>query len=180
MELDTNGTKSHHGDNKNCRNDRNTFIFSLSSDILNKARAYTLSNWESITPSAQDMVYAGWWFTNIADRVICLYCDAMFHKWQETDMPYEIHSLKSPQCFFVRAAEQKSRSDSQQATMPSLTMNHALDGQSIVGALHADYAAIFQRTKTFQCWPKDRRRSLPSVESFAEAGFFYTGSIYLC
>lgn len=162
----------------------NPFIFSLSTEALDKARTYTLSNWPSITPSAQDMCYAGWWYTNIADRVICIHCDAMFHSWNETDRPYEIHRLKSPQCFFIRATEQRGTNNAtRQTNLPIPTANDTPNGpgmlQTIVGAVHADYAAIFRRSQTFHNWPEKQASSLPSIESFVDAGFFYTGSIYL-
>lgn len=151
------------------------FISSLSTDMIDKAREYTLSNWPSITPSAQDMAYAGWWYTNIADRVICIHCDAMFHNWNETDVPYEIHRLKSPQCFYVRKTEQNTINIHRQVPVHTATTTEVPNGQAIVGAVHAEYAAVFRRRETFQTLPEEQRCSLPSSDSFADAGFFYTG-----
>ncbi|CAF0976949.1 unnamed protein product, partial [Rotaria sordida] len=153
----------------------NPFVFSLSTETMDKARTYTLSNWPSITPSAQEMTYAGWWYTNIADRVICIHCDAMFHNWNETDRPYEIHRLKSPQCFFVRSNEQKGINNQRQVPVPIPATNDVPNSQTIVGAVHADYAAVFRRHQTFENWPATEQTALPSIESFVDAGFFYTG-----
>jgi baculoviral IAP repeat-containing protein 7/8 len=49
------------------------------------------------------------------------------------------------------------------------------NGQTIVGAVHAEYSLVFRRHQTFQNWPEAEQSVLPSIESFVEAGFFYTG-----
>jgi len=160
----------------------NKFFNFLSTEIIDKARTYTFSNWPAITPSAQEMAYAGWWYTNIADRVICIHCDTMFHNWSETDRPYEIHRLKSPRCFYVRIKEEKGTSNTnnqRQVPVLSPTINEVPNGQTIVGAVHAEYSLVFRRHQTFQNWPEAEQSSYPSIDSFVEAGFFYTGSNYL-
>ncbi|CAF0794077.1 unnamed protein product [Rotaria sp. Silwood1] len=161
--------------NTNNKGTENPFIFSLSTETMDRARTYTLSNWPSITPSAQEMTYAGWWYTNIADRVICIHCDTMFHNWNDTDRPYEVHRLKSPQCFFVRSNEQKATNNQRQLPVPIPATNAVPNGQTIVGAVHAEYAAVFRRHQTFHNWPEAQQASLPSIETFVDAGFFYTG-----
>jgi baculoviral IAP repeat-containing protein 2/3 len=156
----------------------NKFFNFLSTDTIDKARTYTFSNWPSITPSAQEMALAGWWYTNIADRVMCIHCDTMFHNWSETDSPYEIHRLKSPRCFYVRMKEEKgtnNNNNQRQLPVPNPTINEVPNGQTIVGAVHAEYSLVFRRHQTFQNWPETEQSSYPSIESFVEAGFFYTG-----
>jgi len=175
VNSDYRGYMDHGGGDTNNRATENLFINLLSSETVDQARTYTCSNWPSITPSAQDMAVAGWWYTNIADRVICIHCDTMFHNWTETDRPYEIHCLKSPRCFFVRATEKKAASGQRQLPVANTTINDVPNGQAIVGAVHAEYALVFRRHQTFQNWPEAERSSLPSVDSFVEAGFFYTG-----
>jgi hypothetical protein len=153
------------------------FFNFLSTELVDRARTYTFSNWPSITPSAQEMSLAGWWYTNIADRVICIHCDTMFHNWNETDRPYEIHRLKSPRCFYVRLLEQKGtvNTDQRQASASNPTIVEVPHGQTIVGAVHAEYASIIRRRQTFENWPEAEQSSLPSIDSFIDAGFFYTG-----
>jgi hypothetical protein len=179
--LDEKSFKDHGGGGgeTNNRSREIHFIYSLSTETVDKARTYTFSNWPSITPSAQEMSYAGWWYTNIADRVICIHCDAMFHNWSETDRPYEIHRLKSPRCFYIRINENKIINTERQLPAPNPTINEVPNGQTIVGAVHADYSLVFRRHQTFQNWPEAEPSTLPSVESFVDAGFFYTGSIDL-
>jgi hypothetical protein len=160
---------------------RETKFFNfLSTEIVDRARTYTFSNWPSITPSAQEMTLAGWWYTNIADRVICIHCDTMFHNWNETDRPYEIHRLKSPRCFYVRMIEEKGTVNNNQrqvsASNPSIV--EVPHGQTIVGAVHAEYSLVFRRRQTFENWPEAEQSSLPSIDSFVEAGFFYTSKYH--
>mgnify|MGYP001033277414 CR=1 FL=1 len=155
------------------------FISILTSEILDRARTYTFSNWPSITPSAQDMACAGWWYTNISDRVICIHCDTMFHSWTENDKPYDIHRLKSPRCYYVRMKEetQPNQITPNQPPIPeaNTTLTQRPNGQSIVGAIHANYAQIFNRRDTFKSWPEREPDQYPPIDSFVEAGFFYTG-----
>ncbi|CAF0969056.1 unnamed protein product [Adineta ricciae] len=154
----------------------NLFIISLSTEIVDRARAYTFLNWPSITPSAQEMAYAGWWYTNITDRVICIHCDAMFHNWSETDRPYEVHRLRSPRCYYIRMNESKQpTSNLPPIPVANQTINDTPNGQSIVGAIHAEYALVVRRHQTFDKWPGNGDTPLPSIESFVDAGFFYTG-----
>jgi hypothetical protein len=162
------------GDTVN-RKEEYLFIDSLSSETIDRARTYTFTNWPTITPSTQEMTIAGWWYTNIADRVICIHCDTMFHNWSETDRPYDIHRLKSPRCLFVRTTEKKAATSQRLVPVANATINDVPNGQTIVGAVHADYSLVCRRHQTFQNWPEAERSSLPSIESFVDAGFFYTG-----
>ena len=151
------------------------FIDFLPHDVVDRARTYTFSNWPSINPSGKDMASAGWWYTNITDRVICPYCDAMFHNWVETDRPYEIHCRKSPQCPFVRAADRKTAMQARPVPVANSAATNSFTGPVAVGAIHAEYSMICRRHETFQKLAESDRASLPSTDSFVEAGFFYTG-----
>lgn len=184
---DSRGYRDHGGGNNNNNNNetinqtRETrFIYFLSTETVDRARNYTFSNWPTITPSAQDMILAGWWYTNIADRVICIHCDTMFHNWNETDRPYEIHRLKSPRCFYVRMMEEKgidhSTTNQRQLPVTNTTNNDMPNNQTIVEGVNAEYSLIIRRRQTFEKWPDTEPSSLPSIDSFVEAGFFYTGS----
>lgn len=177
MNSDRRGTTDHGGGETNNKCSENLFICSLSMESMERAREYTLSNWPTITPSAQDMCYAGFWYTNIADRVICIHCDAMFHNWTENDNPYEIHRLKSPHCFYIRANGQKTNRSQSSVPVPNASTNDIPNGRAIVGAMHAEYAVVTKRHQTFHNWPESERQSLPSIESFVDAGFFFTGII---
>ena len=148
------------------------FLNTLSDATIEKILANSFSNWPLITPSAKDMATAGWAYTNIADRVICVHCDALYHKWTESDRPYQIHQLKSPQCPFILASEKKKTSVS---NIANATITTAPDTQVVAGAANSNYSQSYRRHESFQNWPHTEENPLPPIESFVDAGFYYTG-----
>ncbi|UJR30815.1 hypothetical protein I4U23_018333 [Adineta vaga] len=148
-----------------------SFLRTLSNIIILQLRSNTFSNWPLITPSAKDMIDAGWSYTNIGDRVICLDCNALFHRWENTDMPYEIHRLKSPRCLFVLSYEKRTINTSP----ATITITTAPKTQVVVGAANTTYKLACHRHESFKNWPHTEENPLPSIESFVDAGFFYTG-----
>lgn len=152
-------------------NPQRAFLDLLSHEARDKLREYTFLNWPLITPNVSDMVAAGWSYTNIADRVICIHCDALFHKWTESDRPYEIHCLKSPECPFVRMAKQKPR-ESSNSSKPIVTDPTT---QVAVDAVNPNFLLSTRRYDSFKTWPHTEKDPLPSIQLFVDAGFFYTG-----
>ena len=153
------------------------FLNSLRTEVAIQGRLSTFSNWPSITPSGEDMANAGWWYTNIADRVICPHCDTVLHRWTETDRPYDIHRRKSPQCAFVRATENAGLSTVRQRVSRTMTSTakYVHKNGSVVQAIHAEYALVHRRRDTFDRMPESDRQCIPSVDTFVDAGFFFTG-----
>ncbi|CAF2097710.1 unnamed protein product [Rotaria magnacalcarata] len=149
------------------------FIKSLPKETLEKIRENTFSNWPIITPSAKDMINSGWAFTNISDRVICIYCNIIAHKWKKTDQPYEMHRLKSPRCPFVLATE---KMNSAKSSATKIEITNAPNVEAAVVPVHNNYTLAPHRYETFQSWPHSEINPLPSIESFVNAGFFYTGA----
>jgi hypothetical protein len=163
--------KNHENKRQDSEIPQKLFLNSLSNETIYKTLVNTFSNWPLITPSASDMISAGWSYTNIADRVMCFYCNALCHKWIETDRPYEIHRLKSPQCPFVLLNEKKE--DNTPAT--NITITTQPNTQVAAGPANTAYALACRRYETFQTWPHTEENPLPSIESFVDAGYFYTG-----
>ncbi|CAF0850387.1 unnamed protein product [Adineta ricciae] len=164
MEVDTNSQ------NKELSLQR-AFLDKLSDVVIRELQTNTFSNWPLIAPNAQEMINAGWSYTNITDRVVCLYCNTIFHKWTADDQPYEIHRLKSPQCPFVLSYEKHNSSKySSQIAISALP-----NVQAVVGAVNNEYSQSCRRHESFQNWPHTEENPLPSVESFVNAGFYYTG-----
>lgn len=158
-------------DTDDVSNMHKSFLNKLSNESIDKLRANSFSNWPLITPSQQHMINGGWIYTNIADRVLCVYCDAIYHKWQETDSPYEIHCLKSPKCPFVLRS-QKSLASSSKA---SIQITNEPSVSNAVITVNNLYASSINRYATFKTWPHTEENPLPSIESFVDAGFYYTG-----
>lgn len=151
------------------------FIDILSHETVDRARKYTFLNWPTITPSATQMASAGWWYTNIADRVICIHCDVMFHNWTEHDNPYDVHRLKSPKCYFVQMDEVHHKDQPRELPVANTNLSGISSVQAIAGAAHADYALVSRRRATFEKITESKRSALPPVDSFVDAGFFYAG-----
>ncbi|CAF1458838.1 unnamed protein product [Adineta steineri] len=175
-QMDTNNvnhqTQINDDNDASNENQNKSFLKTLSNEVIDKIRFNTFSNWPLITPAAQDMFLAGWSYTSIADRVICTHCNAIFHKWTELDRPYEIHRLKSPQCQFVLAVEKKEGKTSTSAIRITTEPNT----QAAVETANNMYSLAIHRYETFQKnWPHTNENPLPSIESFVDAGFFYTG-----
>ncbi|CAF1315026.1 unnamed protein product [Didymodactylos carnosus] len=158
----------------------NEFINSLSNEILTEVRIRTFSIWPKTKPSATDMISAGFFYTNISDRVICIHCDAMFHRWIQTDVPYEIHRLKSPNCYFIKTIENRTRkmnSNQNSSIVTRTTLNDNVimrNNNIIINGIIANpsYTEICKRFNSFDNWPKDQ--VLPAISTFVGAGFFYT------
>lgn len=161
-------------DNENNSIPQKLFLSSLPDTTIDKLRESTFSNWPLITPNAKDMIIAGWAFTNIADRVICIYCDVLYHKWTESDRPYEIHRLKSPQCPFILAAEKKAAL----ANRSNITITTEPNIRAAVDVVNTTYSLSTRRYESFRNWPHTEQNPLPSIESFVNAGFYYTGWIF--
>lgn len=152
-------------------NEQRRFLLTVPPKLLDQLRAKTFSNWPLITPNAQDMVLGGWCYTNLADRVVCLHCHIMFHKWTSDDRPYEIHERVSPSCPFVQAAKRKSIDLSQSKIKVTTKPTTQVTPEPINTA----YATVTCRYETFAKWPDATNASTPSIEKFVNAGFFYTG-----
>lgn len=159
------------GGNDNNRIPQKSFLITISEAALTKLRTNTFSNWSLVTPNAQVMINAGLYYTNIADRVICVHCDALFHKWTETDRPYHIHRLKSPRCPFVLAMEKNG--STLETTVVEITTEPQT--QVTVNTVDSPHALSHRREESFQTWPDSTGNTLPPIQSFVDAGFYYTG-----
>lgn len=148
-----------------------SFLKTLSEATLTKLRTNTFLNWSMITPNAQVMIDAGFYYTNISDRVICVHCDALFHKWTETDRPFHIHRTKSPRCPFVMAME---KNGSVLETTQVIITNETPTPLT-VDVKDNPYAASYRREETFKNWSDPTGNTFPSIQSFVDAGFYYTG-----
>lgn len=151
--------------------DEAKFLSNKSSATRYQLRLNTFSNWQLITPSASEMAAAGFYYTNIMDRVICLHCHVTFQKWTEADKPYEIHSLVSPTCSFVTSYKTEHMSPLSKKTKLSTDS----PTQVLSSPVHENFATTPQRLETFKTWPHTEVNPLPVPMAFANAGFFYTG-----
>jgi hypothetical protein len=158
-------------------------------DLIQQVRRRTFSHWPHRTlPSSAQMIEAGFFQCNVGDRVICIYCNLICQEWTpNTDDPCEVHKILSPHCIYVKAKlirpsassiiiVNENSSGATSSNLPTTLANpESLRSNEIVFTTTYDhfYAELQERRASFNTWPNE---NLPSVDDFARAGFFYTGT----
>lgn len=138
--------------------------------LLKKARSQTFTNWPHVNPSDESMALNGWFYCQMGDRTLCIYCNTICQYWSANDNPYEVHQRLAPHCPLVQA--KKSSDSSKNSTKEAV--NEKLQVH------HSRMSSVIERTQSFDkpTWT----RTSPTIESFAEAGFFYSGrdNVVIC
>jgi hypothetical protein len=158
-------------------------------NILQEVRRRTFSHWPHRTsPSAAQMIEAGFFYCNVGDRVICIYCNLICQQWTpHSDDPCEVHKTLSPNCIYVKSKLVRrttssiviiNESSSGAATgnhLPKFNILDTLQSNEIVytAASNPAYIGITERCASFARWPHG---NLPSADHLVRAGFFYTGN----
>ena len=138
------------------------------SQSIKKARLQSYSKWPHITPSRGVMSSNGWFYCNINDRVVCIYCNTICQRWKRTDDPREVHERLASTCPFVRSVPLSSKDT------PRSTNNcHTHHYQEIFQPYHKSMCEIFRREATFN--NSNWEEISPSVNDLVRAGFFYSG-----
>ncbi|CAF3962783.1 unnamed protein product [Adineta steineri] len=75
----------------------------IESNTFQQVRQRTFSHWlHQKTPAKEQMIHAGFFCTNVCDRVICMYCNLICQQWEkDIDDPIEVHKILSPKCPYV-------------------------------------------------------------------------------
>ncbi|CAF2535827.1 unnamed protein product [Rotaria sp. Silwood2] len=155
---------------------------------LKLIRCRTFSHWShQIKPSVEQMINAGFFSCNVADRVICLYCNLICQQWKaDIDDPTEVHKTLSPRCPYVLSILiQPERSTV--VVLNSIPTNH-LNNQNFESPNAAQFQfdqivhttplnpAYSEITKRLQSFATCSHESLPPVDELIRAGFFHTGA----
>ncbi|CAF3105865.1 unnamed protein product [Rotaria sp. Silwood2] len=155
-------------------------------DTLKQARRRSFSHWlQEKAPSRDQMIEAGFFYCNVGDRVICIYCNLICQQWIcSSDDPGEVHKTLRSQCPFVMSMLIQCEKHSILIVNESINnrapiMNGAAvsdafryDEIVLTSACHSAYTEIPKRQASFANWPSDPS---PSIEDLVRAGFFYTG-----
>lgn len=129
-------------------------------DSLKQYRYRTFSHWPHPISFHSQLIKAGFFGCNIDDRVICVYCNLICHKWDiEIDDPCEVHKKFSPNCPFVTSMTHWDKK-----VVPKLPS-------------YIDYVDPKKRLASFVTWSNDE---FPSKDKLVDAGFFYDGSKIIC
>ncbi|CAF1100369.1 unnamed protein product [Rotaria sordida] len=152
--------------------------------MIKQIRRQTFSHWQHRrSPFQTQMIKAGFFYCNVGDRVICIYCNLICQEWTpHTDDPCEVHKTLSPKCPFVVnmlvCREVTPRLIINQSTETNgtqvLATANVFHSHEIVlaAACNPSYMEIPKRHQSFTSWPSE---PLPSVDDLVRAGFFYTG-----
>ncbi|CAF1259245.1 unnamed protein product [Rotaria sordida] len=150
-------------------------------EIMKEIRCRAFSHWpHQNVLSRTQMISAGFFYCNVGDRVICLYCNLICQQWTpHTDDPEEVHQTLSPLCPYVLFLL-KTHQTSTVSILNDRTNNRAVTSNLLrfneivqASASHRAYIEISKRQTSFNSWPQEE---LPSVDDLVRAGFFYTGS----
>lgn len=139
-------------------------------DSVKSGRTQTFTNWPHINPNREVMSSNGWFYCNVNDRTICIYCDTICHNWEPTDDPYEVHARLAPKCPFVLSISSSPPLLTAKDLLP--TSNNNSSGN--FGARHKSMCEVSRRQETFN--DKTWTQTSPSNEELALAGFFYSGT----
>ncbi|CAF4757133.1 unnamed protein product, partial [Rotaria sp. Silwood2] len=149
----------------------------IETNSLQQVRRRTFSHWPHRTvPSSAQMIEAGFFYCNVCDRVICIYCNLVSQQWTPyTDDPCELHRTLSPNCIYVRTrlmhpiassiiivnedstTTTTGISSSISNNLSSLQSNDIVSRASYNGA----YSEIPKRHASFATWPNE---DLPLVD----------------
>jgi baculoviral IAP repeat-containing protein 1 len=159
----------------------------VETEILKEVRKRTFSHYpHRSSPTAAQMMAAGFFSCNINDRVICLYCNLICQQWKhQGEDPLEIHCSLSPKCPYVMLLKAQARASSirilNEQGKAKTNTNDSIQWTNVVyrTACHPNYMEMPRREISFATWSTE---NMPSVEGLVRAGFFYTGtkSIVTC
>ncbi|CAF0773942.1 unnamed protein product [Adineta steineri] len=182
LSISSNQQQSPQTDNNHTNNQSITF---QEVDILKQARKRTFSHYpHRSSPSfISQMTDAGFFSCNVADRVICIYCNLICQQWIPTsDDPSHIHKILSPKCPYVIGMLTRPQTsilviNEQSTNNQSLISNNndAFRHDAVVctAASNPSYIEIPKRYASFATWSNDNS---PSVDDLVKSGFFYTGT----
>lgn len=159
---------------------------------IQEVQIRSFSHWDRCfnLPSAL-MIDAGFFYTNLDDRVICVCCNLICQEWiANTDDPFEVHRTLSPDCPYIQKKLEQSSTTSMPIindnVIPETSSNHSLTQDDIessrieeivhTAAMNSRYHELPKREESFIQWPNqwpNQMRML--VDHLVQAGFFYTG-----
>jgi hypothetical protein len=158
-------------------------------DSIQQVRRNSFSHWPHRTTSfSAEMIKAGFFYYNVGDRVICIYCNLICQQWTtHSDDPCEVHKTLSPNCPYVKAKlvcpsassiiiiDECSTEVTTSNHSPTVTNPEPLRSNEIVftAACNPSFAEIPKRHASFATWSQE---NLPSADDLVQAGFFYTGT----
>ncbi|ESO85746.1 hypothetical protein LOTGIDRAFT_130366 [Lottia gigantea] len=144
--------------------------------------------WPHSSPTPADLAKEGFFFTQSADRVQCIFCNGILKNWEVTDIPAVEHRKHFPGCGLIRNRDVGNipRMVDVQSdlgiTLPVLNdsrievlwLDERLPSTGIFTEppRHPQYVTEASRIASFANWPKGVSQT---PQMLAKAGFFYAG-----
>lgn len=73
------------------------------------ARRATFKTWpKNLNTLIKELVEAGFFYSDIGDRVFCFYCGGGLNNWSPLQNPWREHAAAYPNCFHVKNAIENS------------------------------------------------------------------------
>lgn len=145
---------------------------------LQKVRVNSYARWPHRSIDfTKAMVSAGWFYCNIGDQVLCIYCKSICHRWQpQTDDPCEVHRKVSPTCPFVQTRI-TPRLISTNIILSGTIIHH--DPLRLLSVnddvpVHYQYENESNRRQSFQKWSDIVSEAF--IEKLVANGFFRTNN----
>ncbi|CAF1228962.1 unnamed protein product [Rotaria sordida] len=139
---------------------------------MKEVRCRTFSHWpHQKALSRTQMISAGFFYCNVGDRVICLYCNLICQQWTpDTDDPEKVHQTLSSLCPYVLFIL-KTRQTSTALILNDSSNNRVLTSNLLrfneiaqASAFHRVYVEISKRQSSFNSWPQGDLPSNPLIE----------------
>jgi len=127
---------------------------------------------------------AGFKYTGHGESTVCTECQLVVDRWQQGDLPDQVHRQRSPNCAFVREHLHASDSNISSPIRPTAS-GAAVESRSSfsltcnIDRTNPDFERLKNeeaRLMTFYDWP-ERAARIVEPRDLARAGFFYTGQI---
>jgi hypothetical protein len=71
-------------------------------EISRREATFSNASWPENSPSMDDLVRAGFFFSGIENTVTCFYCNGSLHKWGANDNPMIEHARWFPHCLYAK------------------------------------------------------------------------------
>ncbi|CAF1452987.1 unnamed protein product [Adineta ricciae] len=73
-------------------------------NIIHRQETFANPMWTNTSPSIDDFVRAGFFFSGVVNTVTCFYCNGSLHTWGTDDNPLVEHARWFPTCIYARQA----------------------------------------------------------------------------
>lgn len=135
--------------------------------MLNEMRKRTFSHWPRQNLGFEEqLMKAGFFYCNIADRMICIYCNLICQQWVAyKDEPCKVHKTLSPDCSYVR--QKLSSSSTESIGIVGDNSTRTISNNDSTAASNVGHTEVAEHSASVTTMPQN----LSSINDLARAGF---------